>query len=213
MFLKIAQAILLEVGDWGVSVFIVLWWCNRYGVKPDWKYFGVGAVFVIFPDLIPNEWLIRQLSVGADVFGGESHHHREFGHYPIVLAEFALLMWAICKWWQWDTDWVVLFAVCVTWHLLHDAIGIGWGIKPLAPFCDYSLKFCVDDANGNSLQHLVVWWSPEDLAKAQALAAERAVPGEPDWFHRIYLSWHWNSALEYAAFIVGMIKLLIVKRS
>ncbi|MDD5050745.1 MAG: hypothetical protein PHV93_03330 [Candidatus Pacebacteria bacterium] len=201
--LTVAKWILPEVGDWGISVFLVLLVTHLSGVQVEWKHFIWGLLFVILPDLIPNPfWVWSKISSSGNFHGADSHEHREFGHWLILhLLIFSFI------WLKWGKMWAALFIVCVAWHIFHDSFGIGHGIKPFAPFSDVTVKLFSDSENRD------VFWPPSmqiRWPKEQAQVVKTY--GKEDWFSGVYLSWTWISVSEYTAFIFGMVTLWWVKK-
>lgn len=201
--LAIAKLILPEVGDWGISVFLVLLITHAFGIRAEWKYFLWGMLFVILPDLIPNPvWLWHKILSGGNLHGADSHEHREFGHWIILH-----ILIFVCIWLKWGKVWATLFIVCLLWHIFHDSFGIGHGIKPFAPFSDVTVKLFCDAENRD-----VLWPPMMQVRGPEEQARIVKMYGIEDWFPGVYLSWTWVSVSEYIAFALGMLTLWFVKK-
>ncbi|MDD5068356.1 MAG: metal-dependent hydrolase [Candidatus Pacebacteria bacterium] len=200
--LFLAKLILPEVGDWGVSVFLTLLVGYCYGTQLEWKHFLWAFVFVIAPDLIPNPlWVWNKIFSAGSFYASDSHEHREFGHWPLLHFFIFAIIWI-----KYGKMFGALYGVCVLWHLFHDSFGIGWGIKPFAPFSDVSIKLFTDVENRDA------FWPPRAQIrwpKDEVQAVERY--GNDNWFVETYFRLTWVSVSEYIAFAVGMITLLVVK--
>lgn len=91
---------------------------------------------------------------------------------------------------------------CLTAHLLHDSIGIGWGVRWLYPFTtdSYTFFYHVNDTAGNDrIKPRVLYrWRERDLDDL----VERF--GDPHWVRHIYLRLHPYSLIEWAVLILGL---------
>ncbi len=153
-----------------------------------------GALFALSPDA---DFMIHLFQGGRF---HNSHRHRELFHNPLIFIPLGTLI-------------VGLFNVYLAWlfflaslsHMIHDSIGIGWGVRWLWPFKNnnYALGYRVRTGKHARLprQRFYVW--PND--KIDELSKKY---GDPDWFRNTYLRWHPFAVFELAVFILALIVLI-----
>ena len=128
-------------------------------LTPLWILSGV--VFALLPDI--DFWIeyAERGTVGGKVIGA----HRTLYHNPIPYIPIALFIGTL-----FGPAWMVLFALGVFGHFVHDLSGMGYGIRLFWPFSDRWYKF-FSAKNGEihyDLDHLVVSWSPEEMRQLVA---------------------------------------------
>lgn len=155
----------------------------------------IGVAFALLPDLdAVLEFIIRK----GKVSGTSQTIHREWLHYPLTYIPLAVLIYLLA-----GPVWGVLFAACITAHFLHDSIGIGWGIKWLAPFTQNAYKLFVTDPD-TSRFHVIKTWQPKELAKVIK------THGDPDWIRNIYLRPSPTLIIETLCLLAGVITLVAI---
>jgi hypothetical protein len=112
MFMDIGFGILLSVGAS---------WLSEAPLTPALLALGIGSA--LLPD-IDMLWF----GIGR-LIGSRKADHRSFTHYPLlwvpaVGALYALFGGLVAS----------IVAAGVALHLIHDTVGLGWGIAWLAPF-------------------------------------------------------------------------------
>jgi len=142
----------------------------------------------VFPELIQRKGKLGGKEIGL---------HRELAHFPLTYLIPAVIIFYFV-----GPPWGYLFLCGVLLHLLHDSVGMGWGIKWLWPFSQNSYKFFADRENNMAWQPLIVW-------KPEALGAAVREYGKPDWFRRYYLELHPIVLIEIGVllFAIGMLVL------
>jgi len=180
MPLDIAAGIFIALGasrifDIGLSPWILLF-AVVFSVLPD-------ADFIV-------EWM-RYGSVGGKVI----REHRNLFHFPLTFIPVVAAIYFI-----FGGFWAALFGAAACFHLLHDSIGIGWGIKWWWPFRGRSYKFFAD-RDGSFSSRLLVYWEDKDLPEVVAKY------GDPDWISSTYLRFTAVSAAEFTALLFALISL------
>jgi len=105
-------------------------------------------------------------------------------------------------WYIWGGMWAVFLGAGLFFHLIHDSMGIGWGIAWLWPFSSKVFK-CFSEKNGDFSTRLLVAWSQEELVEVAALH------GDPDWIRNIYLRAHPINLIELCFFLVSVVVLVL----
>ena len=155
----------------------------------------IGIAFALLPDL---DAVWEMIARKGKLSGKSQTIHREWLHYPLTYIPIAVLIYLLA-----GPTWGTLFAACITAHFLHDSIGIGWGIKWLAPFTQNSYKFFVKDQDTSHL-HMIKTWQPNELTKVIK------THGDPDWIRNIYLRPSRTLIIESLMFIVAVVVLIVL---
>lgn len=61
-----------------------------------------------------------------------------------------------------DTKFIYLFLICITFHLIHDLFVLGRGVMILYPYSKNRLKLFPDDGKTSYLKKKYLWWN-EDM--------------------------------------------------
>jgi len=88
-------------------------------------------------------------------------------------------------------------------HFAHDSVGIGWGIQWLYPFSKKFYKFFSDETNELSTRFMISR-TPEE----QQIAVKKY--GRDDWIKYYYFRPTPISVVEYSAFIISIIVLVLI---
>ncbi len=128
-------------------------------LTPGWLLAGV--VFALLPDI--DFWIeyFQRGTVGGKVIGA----HRTWLHNPISYIPIVLLIGTF-----FEPAWMMLFALGVFGHFVHDLSGMGYGVRLFWPFSPRWYKFfsAKDGEIHYDLDHLVVSWSPEEMTRLVA---------------------------------------------
>lgn len=129
------------------------------------------------------------------MFGKPSrkYDHRIYTHYPLVWIPVALLVWII-----FGPVIATLLSACVLMHLVHDTIGLGWGIAWLAPFSQRKFRFLSPTGGKNGGWEFFRTWVTNEEEQMEA------VQYDPHWVRNYYLRPHIIGITEYAIFLVGL---------
>jgi hypothetical protein len=180
--------------DIGIGIILGLLVNSIFGLELELNFALLGALFALFPDI---DYLLTKLSSSRS-----EARHREVLHRPLLLVPFGTLLLLLI-----NLPIAVLFALGTLAHLMHDSIGIGWGVAWLYPFNKNAFSFFYHLSNNNGkprpdhkLMHI---WHP---SKIDHLHEEF---GDPNWIKNIYFKFHPYAIVEYAIFVIG-ISLLII---
>lgn len=168
--------------DIGLGLLISLGVTSLYGVEPTLWIVLFSVACALLPDidlLMPSLWPAE-------------HDHRTILHYPITYVPVVLAISVVA-----GPLYGVIAAVGILAHLVHDTIGLGWGIPWLAPY-RYT-KFLVPRSILRADFGWFMRWEPED--EAALVAAYR----EPHWIRTNYLRPSLNAMIEYGTLMVGLV--------
>jgi len=185
--------------DIGLGIFIAIG-ANIFFQLP----LSVGLVlFVIVSALLPDIDVLLGLFCGkknpmSHATGPEIFGHRMITHYPIIYIPIAILIFLF-----FGAAYGIIFSVAILAHLLHDSVGIGWGVKWLWPLSQKNFKFFTDKQNETSWNFLVSW-TPAELQDAMAHY------GKPDWFKQYYLQLSLINVIEFSVFLAACILLFVM---
>lgn len=164
----------------------------HFPVNALWLLLGIG--FALLPDIdVIYELVKRSGNLGGKELGG----HREWTHYPLLYIPFVFVIFYV-----FGPPLAFLAASALFWHVLHDSMGLGWGIVALGPFSDRRYKFFSRKDGSFSWQSPIVSWEREEL---RALVRER---GNENWIRDTYLRPTWTSVTEILALAIALALLL-----
>lgn len=171
--------------DIAVGIFLSL------GVAHDFHFhasillvlFGIGGA--LFPDIDNVIPLLERTT----------YDHRSFLHWPVLYVPFCIVFWVL------NPVYGKLFTLGVLWHLLHDTIGIGWGVAWLAPFS--KRKFLFPEKGRRREYGFFMTWLPE---QESAMATKWH---DPHWLTTWYLRPNLLAFIEYTALFVSVLALVV----
>ena len=108
----------------------------------------------------------------------------------------AILVWFVC-----GAMYATLFSLCILAHLIHDSIGIGWGVAWLAPF---SMRKILFPERGRRREY--GWFMTWLLAEEAAMARKWH---DPHWIKNWYFRPKFLTGVEYATLAVSIIMLFV----
>lgn len=161
---KILGVFLVVLLDISMGVFISIAVDNDAG--PGKIFFG------IFGSL----WLdLDSLSVLKKGAGKWTHEHRDLFHLPVIVLPVVFIVSHVLL----GNYYTIVVSLTTFLHLVHDSIGIGWGVKWLYPFSSKSYKVL-----GRKFGKLkfVASWTMEELEE------DAEMNGDEDWLKNLYLS-------------------------
>ncbi len=179
--------------DIGVGIFLTFLTGNIFNFEPSVIHFALGVFFALLPDIdmlllaLPKEWRVRRF------LGG----HRGIVHRPIVYFALAPIVFAL-----FGKVIGTMFVIGTFYHLFHDTVVLGWGIKWLWPFSQRSFRF-FPDRDGKITNKFFITWLPKD---EERMMAEY---GSPNWVKDFYLTINPISIVEYSVFIVALVSLFL----
>jgi len=174
--------------DIGAGILLAIWVSWFWQINLSLGLVLAGIVFALLPDADFFVELAKRGRVGGKIIGA----HRELTHFPITYVPIVAIIYVL-----FGEQTATLFSLAVVFHLLHDGIGIGWGIKYLWPFSKKTYKF-FSEKDGKISSRLVVSWEDEELKKTVARY------GDPNWIKNIYLRPSFVSIIELLGFIASL---------
>lgn len=171
--------------DIATAIFLTLYALPIFNAEFSPSVLLFAIVCALLPDIDMVPYVLR------------AHHrpdHRSFTHYPAVYLPLALLASIF-----FDPLYATLFIAGVYLHLLHDTVGIGWGIAWLWPFTPRRFRFL--SPLGNGQWELYTSWMPGETP-----AFERT---NESWIQTYYLRPNPIGLVEYGALFVALIALYI----
>ncbi len=169
MPLDIAMGIVLSLG---VAEF--------FNVEVTWWFIVLGIVFALVPDIDIVPWFSRT-----------KYDHRSYSHYPIIYVPITALVWVFV-----GPIYAVLFGLATLAHVIHDTMGIGWGISWAWPFTKRRFLF---PEKGRRVRHgFFMTWLPEAEV---TMASEHH---DPAWVKHYYLRPNPIAYVEYGALLFSL---------
>lgn len=122
------------------------------------NYFGykvIGVLLALLPDIdfITHYFYIRKNSKLLKPFSRQGNLHTPF-LYICIIGVLHLM--------NFDTKFIYLFLICITFHLIHDLFVLGRGVMILYPYSKNRLKLFPDDGKTGYLKKKYLWWN-EDM--------------------------------------------------
>lgn len=155
------------------------------------------VIFGAFSALSPDIDFVFHIFKGGRFQNAE--RHRELLHNPLIFVPIGAGITYL-----FEPQLAGLFAAGALSHMIHDSIGIGWGVRWLWPFRNnnYALGYRVRTGNHAKLprQAFFVW--PND--EIDKLSKDY---GDPEWFRNTYIKWHPFAIFELAVFVLSLIVL------
>lgn len=146
-----------------------------------------GIVYALAPDL---DYLSRLGQVSK-----LDHLHRGILHKPFFYLGLSGVIFPFSR------PLATLILLCAVFHLLHDSIGIGWGIQWLWPFDEhfYALFYVYSRPDTDLPNKLLYRWTPQQVEK---LAKDY---GDDAWVKNIYQKLHPIAVMELAGLALGLL--------
>jgi hypothetical protein len=151
-----------------------------------------GVLFALLPDI---DFLLTRIAPIRKVIG----EHRSATHFPLLHLVVAAIMYIL-----FGKLLATLYFLCTFYHLVHDTLFLGWGIKWLWPYSSKSLSIFHD--KGGVITSEVLIWGPEDDRRIRNEYAS------PNWIHDFYLRPGIIAFCEYGIFLAGLAALLYLYR-
>lgn len=126
--------------------------------------------------------------------------HRGFVHYPIFYIIISVFVY-----FTFGPMWCFVFFVATIYHLLHDTLFLGWGIKWFWPISSRSIKFFPDRA-GRITSQVLLSWLPSEEAEVKIKYAS------PHWIRDFHFRPSIVSVSEYSIFIISIVTLYFYTR-
>lgn len=174
--------------DIGMGILLSLFVADYFSITATPVFILLGIFFALLPDIdIFWYW-----------FGKPKleHDHRSFTHFPLLYIFLTPVVYIF-----FGPVYGTLFALCVAMHLIHDTIGMGWGIAWFAPFSYRKFRFLSQGGHGGSWELFRTWLPHEEAALAKH-------QHDPQWFTTYYLRPNLIGFVEYTVFCIALAVLL-----
>lgn len=174
--------------DIGMGILIALGVASVFGVAPTPEVVIFGVLFALLPDI---DFFLTRIAAIRKVIG----EHRSATHFPLVHLVVSMVMYIF-----FGKVFATLYFICTFYHLVHDTLFLGWGIKWLWPYSNKSLSIFHD--KGGVITSEVLVWGPEDDRRIRNEYAS------PNWVRDFYLRPGIIAFSEYGIFLAGFAALL-----
>jgi hypothetical protein len=156
-------------------------------------FFCAGIIFSLLPD---SDFLYHLYKRGSK--DDKDHEHRDLFHYPILFILIGLIIG------YFSVSYAFLFTLATLLHLLHDSIGIGWGIQWLWPINKNYFTFLYRYQPKHKEifpKKLIYIHKPHEISELSKKY------GDENWIKNIYFKFHPYSLIEWLVFIfaIGML--------
>jgi hypothetical protein len=176
--------------DVSIGIILAIIGAKIFHIALTWGLVLWAIGFALLPDIdVFPELIARRGRLG----GKEISWHRELAHFPVVYIAPAILVFILA-----GPLWGFLFTLGVLLHLLHDSIGMGWGIKWAWPFNKNSYKFFSNKQN-DMARNFLVHWTPAELPD---VVREY---GDPEWLKHYYFELHPIVIVELLIFALALV--------
>lgn len=167
--------------DIGVGILLALGLHEIGGVPltPLFVLVGIGAA--LFPDID----LITAL------FG--KWRHREVTHYPLLYIPCIAIGYFL-----FPAPYVTLVALGILAHLIHDTVGIGWGVTWLGPFSSRRFLFFPEKKRRESMG-ISASWIPEEKPEYEHAGSHWT------WIRDFYFRPNPLAYIEYGTLLVALL--------
>jgi hypothetical protein len=173
--------------DIGLGIIVALIATKIFGIEISTQLVGISILCALLPDI---DFIIRAIT-RRTIGGKDAHVHRELLHYPLpyiaIGSGIALFFGSV---------WTFVFAAASLAHFLHDAIGIGWGVKLLWPFSKKNFTLYQADT------HTWFFWKTD-----AEVANSAAMHGKDDWIRYYYARPTAVSVIEGMLFVGALVLL------
>ena len=175
--------------DIGAGILVSLFVSNLYGFDATPIFILLGVAFALLPDIDMLWYLLRKPA---------RHDHRVFTHYPLFYLPACFLIYIFL-----GPIYGTLFTLCVVMHLVHDTIGLGWGIAWLAPFSQRKFRFLSPTGSSTGGWEFFRTWIPKEEFELVERQQDHA------WVKHYYLRPNIIGFVEYGVLITGLTALYV----
>jgi hypothetical protein len=139
--------------------------------------FGIASALLPDIDMLPFLWRTP-------------YDHRSVLHAPIVYLPVSFVIYFLL-----DPLFAQLFVLCVYAHLIHDTVGLGWGIRWLWPFS--TRHFLLFPEKGRSKKWFMSWTDEDEKQWAPK-------PDTGEWVKKFYLRPNLIAYIEYGVCVAAV---------
>jgi membrane-bound metal-dependent hydrolase YbcI (DUF457 family) len=175
--------------DIGVGIFLAIYISHLFNepLTLTLILLGIGAALLPDVDIMTMLW--------------GRWRHREITHYPVVYIPIVALVYLV-----FGAPYGTLLVLGVLIHLLHDTVGIGWGISWLWPLTNRRFLF-LPAAGRMKVFGLFMSWLPKDQQKIDEEMNARNANLKEDWITHYYLRPSLLGAIEYGMLVLSLLVL------
>lgn len=172
--------------DIGIGILISIFLSNLFNFPLSHPFVVAGIIFSLLPDA---DFLYHLLKRGTK--DKKDHEHRDILHYPIFFLFTGIVIGFF------SLPWALLFTLCTLLHLLHDSIGIGWGIQWLWPANKnyYTFFYRYQPSHKDPFPKKLIY-----IHKPDEIELLNEKYGDENWIKNIYFNFHPYSLVEWLVF-------------
>jgi hypothetical protein len=171
-----------------MGILIAFGVANVFVVAPTPEVVLFGVLFALLPDI---DFLLTRIAAIRNVIG----EHRSATHFPLLHLVVSMIMYML-----FGKVLATLYFICTFYHLVHDTLFLGWGIKWLWPYSNKALSI-FHDKGGVITSDILVWGTDEDKRVRTEYAS-------PNWVRDFYLRPSIIAFSEYGIFLAGLAALI-----
>lgn len=175
--------------DIAIGILLALFVPPAFGAELSPFIFIFALASALLPDVDMVAYLLR---------AKKSHDHRSWTHYPALYLPLAILVYILG-----GPLYATIFALGVYLHLIHDTIGLGWGVAWAWPITLRRFRFLSPTGSSSGGWELYRSWLPQqEVAMAE-------VQHDPSWIKTYYLRPNAIGFIEYGVLIVALVALYL----
>jgi hypothetical protein len=174
--------------DIGVGILLSLFILHTFAAALTPQLLLLSIIAALLPDI----------DIVTKVWG--QWQHRKLTHYPAVYLPLVLIVYLL-----FGTSYATLLFLGVFLHLVHDTVGIGWGVSWLWPFTKRRFLFFPEKGRRKRYGWFMSWLpeNQKNIIEDQA---------EHNWVVAYYLRPSVLGAIEYGFLLVSILFLFFYTR-
>lgn len=177
--------------DIAAGIFISLFIAYLYGVTATPIMIVVGILSALLPDIDMILRFARRHSFAKNIPERFEYDHRTLPHYPVFYIPIIFLVYV-----WFGSLWATLFGFGAAFHLVHDTVGIGWGVSWLWPFSTRRFLF-PEKGRRNREGFFMAWTEKEESALAVRYH-------NPHWVRDFYFKPNAIAFIEWGGLILSI---------
>ena len=174
--------------DIAAGIFISFGLAGSPGLPLGLDFVVLCVLFTLLPDLDFIFYIFRE----GGVTGKWAHQHRDLLHKPLIYIPIGVLFFL-----PFGLQIIEAFVTGSVFHFLHDAVGMGWGIKLLWPFSKKNYKFFGGEQKLFTRTFVTSWTD----AELHTMVSAR---NDENWIKQFYLRPHPLGIFEYVMLVLSL---------
>lgn len=174
--------------DIGVGILLSLGVAELFHIPATTGFIVFGIACALLPDI----------DIITAAFG--TWKHRTHTHYPITYIPLSILVFLLL-----GPAYGLLFILGVYAHLIHDTIGIGWGIAWLWPFSPKKFLVFPDGERRTTLGTFATWMPEEEPTLKEK-------GSNSHWVRDFYFRPNLLAYIEYGTLLIALAMLFLYKQ-